>query len=110
MAVRTAAAGFPAHARLLADAPAPSGGDWRDTGASVDARVRLLLDQLTVDEKIGQLDATTHPTGAVPRLGIPAFQGWNGARQPPARHLRRSALNGARMGRRGLHRGLLGGH
>ena len=42
-------------------------------------RVRALLDQLSVDEKIGQLDATTHPTGAVERLGVPAFQGWNGA-------------------------------
>lgn len=41
--------------------------------------MRALLDQLTTDEKIAQLDATTHPTGGVDRLGVPAFQGWNGA-------------------------------
>lgn len=73
------AADAPATQRQLADAPAPSGADWRDTGTPVAERVRALLDQLSVDEKIGQLDATTHPTGAVERLGVPAFQGWNGA-------------------------------
>ena len=67
------------RARQLADAPA-GGADWRDASAPLAARVRALLDQLTVDEKIAQLDATTHPTGGVDRLGVPAFQGWNGAR------------------------------
>ncbi len=66
-------------ARRLGDAPAAGGASWRDASAPLATRVRALLDQLTTDEKIGQLDATTHPTGGVDRLGVPAFQGWNGA-------------------------------
>ena len=67
-------------ARRLADAPAAGGGAaWRDASAPLAARVRSLLDALTTEEKIAQLDATTHPTGGVDRLGVPAFQGWNGA-------------------------------
>ncbi|KAK9839864.1 hypothetical protein WJX81_007210 [Elliptochloris bilobata] len=72
-----AAQGSVALGRLLADAPASSDADWRDASAPVAARVRALLDQMTTDEKTSQLDATTHPTGGVDRLGVPAFQGWN---------------------------------
>ena len=66
-------------ARRLADAPAAGSANWRDASAPLATRVRSLLDQLTTEEKIAQLDATTHPTGGVDRLGVPAFQGWNGA-------------------------------
>ena len=42
-------------------------------------RARALVSKLQLHEKIGLLDADVRPTGKVPRLGIPDYQGWNGA-------------------------------
>ncbi len=60
--------------KLLAVAAPP----WRDPNVAVEARVKDLLGRMSVEEKIIQLDARQQPTGAVDRLGIRAFQGWNG--------------------------------
>lgn len=54
---------------------------WRDPNAAVADRVEDLLNQLTVEEMIASLDANTFPTGAISRLGIPGFTGWNGMPQ-----------------------------
>ncbi len=37
-----------------------------------------LLARLTLEEKVEQLSAARDAVGAIKRLGIPAFQGWNG--------------------------------
>lgn len=55
-----------------------AGSIWRDPEAALADRVDDLVGQLTVEEMIASLDAVTHPTGALPRLGIPGFTGWNG--------------------------------
>ena len=57
---------------------------WRDPNAAVADRVEDLLNQLTVEEMIASLDANTFPTGAISRLGIPGFTGWNGMLQAPS--------------------------
>jgi beta-glucosidase len=78
---------------LTLDYPAPVGGDtpWMDTGLSADARAKLLVARMSVDEKFQMLhsyfglgkDGGPLPEGAVgsagfvpgvPRLGIPAQQ------------------------------------
>lgn len=51
---------------------------WQEPDLPIEQRVQLLLEKLTAEEKIAQLDAAQQPTGAVDRLGIPAFAGWNG--------------------------------
>lgn len=52
---------------------------WENTSLPLEARASALLDQLSLEEKLGLLDADKPPTGAIPRLDIPAFEGWNGA-------------------------------
>jgi len=61
---------------------APAAGSWRDPDAPLAGRVDDLLGRLTLEEKVEQLSAARDAVGAVKRLGVPAFQGWNGA--PPA--------------------------
>ncbi len=51
---------------------------WQETSLAPSKRAQLLVSKLTLTEKIGLLDADLRPTGGVPRLGIPAFEGWNG--------------------------------
>ena len=53
---------------------------WQDTSLPREQRVSALLHALTLPEKLGLLDADKLPTGGVPRLGVPAFEGWNGER------------------------------
>ena len=55
------------------------GKPWENVSLPLEARVSALLDQLSLEEKLGLLDADKPPTGAIPRLGIPAFEGWTGA-------------------------------
>ena len=51
--------------------------------------MEALLHSLTTTEKIAQLDASMQPTGAVDRLNISAFAGWNGKQSvAPQRLLR----------------------
>ena len=52
---------------------------WQDASLPTGVRVDALLEALTLQEKLGLLDADKPPTGGVPRLGVPAFEGWNGA-------------------------------
>ncbi|MFT4025006.1 MAG: glycoside hydrolase family 3 N-terminal domain-containing protein, partial [Flavihumibacter sp.] len=55
---------------------------FRNPHARIDQRVADLLQQLTVDEKIGLLG---HEAVAVDRLGIPAYNWWNEALHGVAR-------------------------
>lgn len=55
---------------------------FRDPKARLDQRVTDLLQQLTLDEKIGLLG---HEAKAVERLGIPAYNWWNEALHGVAR-------------------------
>jgi hypothetical protein len=57
----------------------PAAGSWRDPDAPLAGRVDDLLARLTLEEKVEQLNAARDAVGAIKRLGIPAFQGWNGA-------------------------------
>ena len=43
-------------------------------------RVEDLLQRLSLAERVQQLSAARDAVGAIERLGIPAFQGWNGVR------------------------------
>ena len=54
------------------------GDVWRNPQARLADRVTDLLELLTVDEMISSLDANKRPSGAIKRLGIPGFTGWNG--------------------------------
>ena len=54
-------------------------GSWRDPDAPLGVRVEDLLQRLSLAEKVQQLSAARDAVGAIERLGIPAFQGWNGA-------------------------------
>src|SRR5918911_2805531 len=47
---------------------------YRDHTRPISERVQDLLTQLTLDEKIGQLQ---HSAPAIPRLGIPAYNFWS---------------------------------
>ncbi len=58
-------------------------GDFRDSNLPIDERVELLMDQLTLDEKIGFLQ---HNNPAIERLGIPAYSWWNEALHGVARN------------------------
>lgn len=47
-----------------------------DSSLSYNVRVKDLIDQMTVDEKVQQLGDTAY---GVPRLGIPLYEWWNDA-------------------------------
>jgi len=57
--------------------------DFRNPNLSIDERAQLLLDQLTLDEKLGMME---HHNPAVERLGIPAYSWWNEALHGVARN------------------------
>lgn len=67
---------------------------WLDPANPVDERVAALLDQLTTEQKLGQLgsDATG---AAIPSLGIPSFN-WQHGKPPqlPARLCRSPGAGG----------------
>ncbi|KAK9802811.1 hypothetical protein WJX73_010724 [Symbiochloris irregularis] len=50
---------------------------WEDYSLPLSTRVSALMQEMTVEEQIGQLDGSQQPTGAIPRLNISAFEGWN---------------------------------
>lgn len=56
---------------------------FRDLDLPLDERVRDLVAQLTLDEKVGQM---LHDAKAIPRLGIPAYNYWNEALHGIARN------------------------
>ena len=56
--------------------------DFRNPRLPIDERVQLLLDQLTLEEKLGMME---HHNPAVERLGIPAYSWWNEALHGVAR-------------------------
>lgn len=60
------------------DAPA-----FRDPARPIAERVQDLINRLTLDEKIGQLNHGAH---AIPRLGIPAYNWWSEALHGVARN------------------------
>lgn len=68
----------PVAVRSLLTFEHAEGDLWRNPDARLKDRVADLLKQLTIDELISSLDATTYPTGDISRLGIPGFTGWNG--------------------------------
>lgn len=57
--------------------------DFRNPNLPIDKRVQLLLDQLTLDEKLGMME---HRNQAIERLGIPAYSWWNEALHGVARN------------------------
>ena len=57
--------------------------DFRDPSLSIDERAQLLLNQLTLEEKLGMME---HQNPAVERLGIPAYSWWNEALHGVARN------------------------
>ena len=48
--------------------------DFRNPKLPIDERVQLLLNQLTLEEKLGMME---HHNPAIERLGIPAYSWWN---------------------------------
>ena len=57
--------------------------DFRNPNLSIDERAQLLLNQLTLDEKLGMME---HRNPAIERLGIPAYSWWNEALHGVARN------------------------
>ena len=57
--------------------------DFRNPNLSIDERAQLLLNQLTLEEKLGMME---HHNPAVDRLGIPAYSWWNEALHGVARN------------------------
>lgn len=57
--------------------------DFRDTRLSLDERAQILLNQLTLEEKLSMME---HHNPAVERLGIPAYSWWNEALHGVARN------------------------
>ncbi|MBP5678036.1 MAG: glycosyl hydrolase, partial [Bacteroidales bacterium] len=51
-------------------------GSWRDTSLTIDRRVDILIDQLTLDEKLSLM---VHQNPAIERVGLPAYSWWNEA-------------------------------
>ena len=48
--------------------------DYRDSSLSPDERARLLVAEMTLEEKLSQLQ---HKAPAIERLGVPAYNWWN---------------------------------
>ncbi len=64
--------------------PAASAAElWKDPAQPIDARVKDLVSRLTLEEKVQQI---RHQAGAVPRLGIPAYNFWSEALHGVARN------------------------
>lgn len=57
--------------------------DFRNPNLSIDERAQLLLNQLTLEEKLGMME---HQNPAIERLGIPAYSWWNEALHGVARN------------------------
>lgn len=57
--------------------------DFRNPNLSIDERAQMLLNQLTLDEKLGMME---HHNPAIERLGIPAYSWWNEALHGVARN------------------------
>ena len=57
--------------------------DFRNPNLSLDERAELLLNQLTLEEKLGMME---HRNPAIERLGIPAYSWWNEALHGVARN------------------------
>ena len=57
--------------------------DFRNPNLSIDERAQLLLNQLTLDEKLGMME---HRNPAIERLDIPAYSWWNEALHGVARN------------------------
>ena len=57
--------------------------DFRNPNLPIEERAQLLLNQLTLDEKLGMME---HRNPAVERLGIPAYSWWNEALHGVARN------------------------
>ena len=57
--------------------------DFHNPNLSIDERAQLLLDQLTLEEKLGMME---HRNPAIERLGIPAYSWWNEALHGVARN------------------------
>jgi beta-glucosidase len=57
--------------------------DFRNPNLSIDERAQLLLNQLTLEEKLGMME---HHNPAIERLGIPAYSWWNEALHGVARN------------------------
>lgn len=56
---------------------------FQDQSLSIDDRAEILVSQMTVEEKIGQL---VNGAEAIPRLGIPSYDWWNEALHGVARN------------------------
>lgn len=65
-----------------ADAIAPSSSVYLDTSVDMSTRVKDLVAQMTLEEKIGQM---YNDAPAIERLGIPAYDYWNEALHGVAR-------------------------
>lgn len=61
----------------------PTTSTYLDTGLPMPARIRDLIGQLTLEEKLGQLQNSTK---GIPRLNIPAYNYWNEALHGVARN------------------------
>lgn len=57
--------------------------DFRNPDLPIEERVQLLLNQLTLEEKLGMME---HQNPAIERLGIPAYSWWNEALHGVARN------------------------
>jgi beta-glucosidase len=56
---------------------------WKDAAQPIDTRVKDLVSRMTLEEKVQQI---RHEAGAVPRLGVPAYNFWNEALHGVARN------------------------
>ena len=57
--------------------------NFRNSNLSIDERAELLLNQLTLEEKLGMME---HRNPAIERLGIPSYSWWNEALHGVARN------------------------
>ncbi len=78
-----AGASLALHAEDATNAPPAAEPQlWKDPSLSIDARVKDLVSRLTLEEKVTQI---RNGAGAVPRLGIPAYDFWSEALHGVAR-------------------------
>ena len=78
-----ASASFALHAEDATNTPPVAEPQlWKDPSLSIDARVKDLVGRLTLEEKVTQI---RNGAGAVPRLGIPAYDFWSEALHGVAR-------------------------